>query len=724
MDYSDKTILDYAEELFRKDDPKCIVHFESVGNPSAKSKLALIYLEGRCHQKVDYDKALRYTANNPNFLARAIEAQIIVFERHADSKTCYKYYCDLMNIHDLKPEHPKVNQVLSDMIIQGHGVEMDFAKAVAINPKLKEQKIFNKALSTVPATLLPAVEENIESQGNITWSTLLTGFHHAQATYEKVERISKEGADFSKGYSERIRAAWKERKYNVGNMLAAQWFSEEQTPDSAYHYLRFGGRNIPEYEHAAEILEVALDQPKNMKCLVGVAREREDWNRLEKCLSSGYADHPMYEYDRGRLDEHKKDIDSACRHYLASVYLNPVTGKYTSESIDALNRAFSLKPELVLDHRDYAEMLLEMKVAKNTCIVTSAMYDCGTEADKARAIELLKQLAPFNYWAANKLFEITGEEQYRELSAKMGVTHGKTSEYFFRFDDPTAKIEANYQDLPPLYQIRALEVLSKRYLYKKMGSDVEPDAGKAADYLTKEIGLCEKYGVSSKFAKARLGLMMYDEKAPCVDEKLMFEYLYPLRSVSPYTLPVAKCLVKGIGTERDIKEAIKVLSASDNPYVRRYLLKLYSEDPEANGDEVKIYSVLKKILTDSEPSDKDLKVLKSITINPDTVDEELSYNDYRNSKFKSLREAGRKATNKRDAIRYYDFARQCGDPISAIMEARIIMSYGLERLAYSILKTSNVDPQEDVYLKIRLEHRVLIDVDQELEKFFNSNLCQ
>lgn len=92
---------------------------------------------------------------------------------------------------------------------------------------------------------------------------------------------------------------------------------------------------------------------------------------------------------------------------------------------------------------------------------------------------------------------------------------GRDSGYHFNYKDPTEIIESNYSNLPPLFRIRALDELAKRYLYGK--SDVKFDFKKTKDYLLEEIELCEENHIISKFAKAKLGLMMYDGKIECLN---------------------------------------------------------------------------------------------------------------------------------------------------------------------------------------------------------------
>jgi len=720
MDPSDKRRMEFAKDLFNKNDPGCITLYKDSGTEMARSMLARIYLEGKCGQPVDLERALEYTAGNMNYLARAIEAQINVFEYRMDANVCRKYYSDLMYIHERKPDHWMVNRVLSNMYIQGRGVEMDFAKAIEIIPQLEEQKIFNRALSSVPADLLPDVEAHIEFKGNRTWSTLLMGFYGSRKEYGNAERIAKKiDVDPSKGYSVRIKSLWKSKKYFEANAVAAQWFSEEKTEQSAFHYLRYGGKGITkeDYDLAADILEASLDRPGNLKCLVTAGREFEDWERVERCLSSECSNHRMYEYDRGRLDEHKDQIESACKHYIDSVYVDPKTGRYTRQSIDAMDRAFRLMPELVLNHRELAESLLAEHRPGYTYTVASALYDCGCKEERERGFKLLESISHESHPAADKLYEITGAEEYAKLASSLEPIGNRSTDYHFSYRDSTWVIEANYQGLPPLFKIKALDELAKRYSYKDKGN---LNYDKAADYLNQEIDLCEQHHIVSKFAKAKLGLMMFDRKIPCLDDGMMYGYIFPLRSVPPYTRAVAGCLIAGRGAEVNVKEALSLLSSSDNPGDNRYLLKIYSEGRLVDRDESKMYRILKKVLSDNEPDYRDIETLNSLKIDPNRIAEESSYSDYQNSKIKALINAADSQDSRRNKVRYYDFARKCGSQKAAILEARVLIECKRERIAYSVLKTSNVDPQDELYIRIKSDDQVLIDVDTELDRFFKT----
>ena len=722
MDYSDAQIQSEADRLFKKNDPGCIQHYIDLGNDSARSKLALIYLDGRCGQAVNIEKALYYSQGNAQYLSRAIEAQIYLFIKGCSDTIGYSYYQMLTRIHEDKPDHPMVNRVLSTMYLQGKIVCMDFSKAVEINPRLLKQTVFNKSLGMVPSEILPTLLAHIESFENRSWSTLVKEFNKSNWNHNAYYSQKNEIIDENSSYPKRITHYSKNREYNKASELSVKWFSEEKNEESAYYVLKYGLKNLcdSDYSLACDILAASMDKNRNLKCIIESARAREDWNRVETYLSSEYSMPAMYDYDRGCLEDHKGNIDSACAYYLKSVYFNPKTEHYTNDSFKAIARSLTLKPELILENRKYVGILLSEQKAKYTFIIADALYKAGSENDKDEALKLLTQISDNYYPAALKMYEITGEQFYLKLAEKLKPISDRTSNYRFNYNDSTEIIETNYQSLPPLIRIKALDELANRYLY--IECDVKNDFEKAKEYLLQEIELCEENHIVSKFAKAKLGLMMYDGKIECLDKKQMFDYIYPMKDNSRYTSAVASCLIEGIGTDKNIKEAISILSSSDSKYVLPKLVKIYDEGIIVERDENKIYNVLKEILRLSEPTDYFVDLLRSLPQESVNQSEEISYSRYQRSKIRTLIKVA-KESNDYDAIRYYDFARKCGSKSAAIGEARILLkTYKLERLAYSILKTSDVDPQEELFLKIKPCNQILIDVDEELKNFFMSNV--
>lgn len=718
MNYSDRRIKTEADKLFKENNPYCITHYTALSTEYAKSKLALIYLEGKCGQQVDINKALHYCQNNNRYLARSIEAQIYLFIKGCSDDVAHSYFQMLNRIHEDVPNHSMANQVLSTMYLQGKIVRMNFATAVEINPRLLKQNVFNRALNAAPPNILPAIIAHIESGNDRVWSSLVDSFK--KSTWNRIGSKGKDvPVDENSSYQQRIAYHFTHKEYEKASELAIKWFLEEKNEESASHALRYGlnGMNDADYSIACNILSGAMDKPRNFKCILESARTRKDWDRVEQCLASEYSAPAMYDYDRGCLENHRGNIESACTYYLKSVYLNPNTGRYTRNSFEAIYKAFTLKPELVLKNRQYANVLLSKRKAMYTFAVADALYTAGSEIERKEAVELLIQISDSFFPAASKMFEITGEQRYAEMAKGLRPIEGRDSDYHFNYRDSTETIESNYSNLPPRFKIRALDTLAKRYLYGK--SDVKFDFKKTKDYLLEEIELCEENHINSKFAKAKLGLMMYDGKIECLDKEQMFRYIYPMRENSRYANAVASCLIEGIGTEKNVKEAISILSSSDSPDVLRKLVKIYDKGTIVERDENKIYNVLKQILQSSEPSENNIDLLRSLSPESTSQSEEISYSCYQRSKISALTKAA-KELDDRGAVRYYDFARKCGSKSAAINEARFLLRLKNQRLAYSIMRISGVDPQDELFLKIGPYHQVLVDVDEELDKFFLS----
>lgn len=457
MGYSDMLIKTSADKLFKANDSRCIELYISLKNDYARSKLALIYLEGKCGQTKNVEKALYYSQNNSQYLANAIEAYILLFIKGCSDTEGHSYYHMLSELHEVTPKHPMVNKVLSTMYLQGKIVNMDFSTAVKINPRLVEQKMFNEAMGITPPEMLPTLLTHIKSFKNPAWSTL----------------INKYCIEFYKN----------ENKHYKASNLSIKWFSEEKNEESAYYILKYGLKNLNDTDYflACEILMNSINMDRNLKCILRSAREREDWGRIEIIMSSECSIPAKFDYDRGRFEEHKGNINLACEYYLKSVYLNPKTEQYSSDTFDAIARAFKLKPELIIENRKYAEILLLKRKPQYTFIVADALYKTDIESNKKEAIKLLKQICNSHYHAAERMYELTGEQNYAKLARILKPTGDRTSDYHFDRRDSTEKIEANYQSLPPVFKIRALCELAKRYCSGK--HNLKKDYEKSKDLV-------------------------------------------------------------------------------------------------------------------------------------------------------------------------------------------------------------------------------------------------
>ncbi len=707
MDYSGKYDLEEAESLFRQNDPRCIELYVRNNSNTAKNRLSLIYLEGRCGQSKDVEKALSFTENNENYGARAIEAQIRIFEMGCSISEMQAYLLELIDIHEQMPTHTWVNRVLANMYLQGKAVPINFAKAVEINPKLLEQKVFNKAVFNIPNETRRKLFYHITSQRNDTWRVLVN-----ESQREHVDSI----------YDKQIKSLISKKQWDEAADEAIKWFSEVKSVDSAYCVLKFALSRLSngDYDRASDILETGPHTDRNIGCIIESARLREDWIRVEKWLSSESTDKPMYCYERGCLAEHRGNIKEACNYFIKSVYRNPKTGEYTNKSYDAICEVFTLEPDYIIWNSKYADLLLTRQDLRYRYVVAKALCECGDQRRKTQGKDLLCQIAEKYYFAATLLYDITGEQQYAGLAKRLEFNGKRLSDYFFDSNDSTDVIERRRQGLSPHNEIRALNELARRYLCGK--NDTPVDYERAKMCLLEEIELCEEYHVITKYAQAKLGLMMAEGKIECTNEKTMFDSIYQLRTHPAYTCAVVKCLINGIGTERNTDEAIRLLLSANSPHILRELLRLSKKGEIDELEESMVLSILRQILSTATPHRDEIELLRSVS--HDTVDQtmEIPYSRYQNTKKRALWKMGNlKKDEPDDAVRFWDFARRCGDSTSAIKEASFVLTKGYERLAYSILRTSDVDPQDPLYLRIGVENQILVNVDEELAKVIPSS---
>lgn len=707
MDYSEKRDLEEADLFLKNNDSRCIEIYATNNSNMARCKLALIYLKGKCGQNKDITKALSYVENNTNYAARALEAHIRIFEMGCSYLEMQSYLLELIDIHEQRPTHTWVNRVLSNMYLQGKAISMNFAKAVDINPKLLDQKVFNKAVSNMPADIRRRLFDHISYLNNDVWRVL-------------VDEYQKEYTN--NFYSNRIKGYSSKKQWDEAADYAIKWFSFDENTESAYHVLRYALNRLSndEYIRASDILETAATTHRNISCIIESARLREDWHRVEKWLSSEFTDEPWYYYERGHLEEHRGNNDGALKYFIKSPYIDPKTGEYTKKSYEAMCEVIRLEPSLVMWKSEYADLLLSKKDSRYTYIVAKAFCKCGDKHHKTRGVNLLRQISGRCYFAAALLYEVTEEQQYAGMAKKLEFGGKRLNDYFFDSKDSTDVIEARYRGLSPCYAIRALDVLAVRYLQGKKNTPI--NYKKAKFFLSEEIDLCKRYHVTTKYAYAKLGLMMAEGKIECLDDRAMFDSIYPLRNHPAYTSAVARCLINGVGTDKNVDEAICLLSSSSSLHNLRELLKMSKDGEIRTLDESVILDVLRQIMCTSVPNPDEIELLRSISLDTVSQTNEIPYSRYQETKARALRAmAESRKDDFEDALRYWDFARKCGDNAGAVTVATIALKMHNERLAYSILKTSDVDPQHQLYTRISEENHILVNVDEELAKLMSSS---
>lgn len=706
MGYSEKHNLEEADSLFKQNDPRCIELYSRDNSNRAKNKLAMIYLKGKCGQAKDVKKALSYTKNNTNYGARAIEAHINIFEIGCSISEMQAYLLELIDIHEQIPTHTCINRVLASIYLQGKGIPINFAKAVEINPKLLEQKVFNKAVTNMSSDTRRNLFDHILLQKNDAWRNLV---NESQREYKDEVRQKQIDEYLSKGQ-------WKELADKV-----IEWFSDDENVESAYRVLHYALNRLSNeaYTRASDNLETGPDTDRNIGCIIESARLREDWPRVEKWLLSERTNDSKYDYERGYLEKHRGNIREACNYFIKSVHRNPKKGEYTKKSYDAIRQAFSLDPCLVIWKNEYVNLLLSRNDPKSMYVVGRAFCECGDQHCKTKGVNLLRQIAGSYYFAASTLYNITGEQQYAGMSKRLEYTGKRLNDYFFDVKDSTDVIETYYHGLPPYYAIKALDELADRYLRGKRNTPCDYEIAKM--YLLEEIELCEKYHTVAKYAQAKLGLMMAEGKIECTDDEAMFESIYQLKDNPTYTCAVARCLIEGIGTERNVEEGTCLLLSADSPRILRELLRVNKEGRIDSLDKSVVLDLLRQILGITTPHPDEIELLRTISQDVSDQTTEIPYSRYQNSKIRALKEiANSKNDDPHDAIRYWDFARRCGDNMGAIRVAMIALNRHNQKLAYSILKTSDIDPQDPLHLKIKPENQTLINVDEELTKMMLS----
>lgn len=708
-------LFQQAELLYKNKNPACIELYEKSSVWAAKTKLAMIYCEGKCGQRVDFDKALEYTKGNNSYSAQAIEARIMVLEKGRDD-LAEQYFKILLDNHMKKNNHLSTNIVLSNFYLQGKGVNIDFGAASMINPKLLDVDTFSFVFSKMPKAAQDALESDVVAKKHTIGISLIA------CARERMSKRVSSSVKSESSYYEIINNLWKDKKYEEAEAKAIEWFDSEKNESSAYSLLKYATSIIDDeqYSEAVAILKPLMHKPHNLKRLIYSSRKREKWDDFRQYMDILKEPSDEYAYDWAVLYELNGEKVKACQYYLKTVRLNPENHELNSFSIKALKNAFSLEPIMVLRYPQYAEELLKLNKATYTYPVCNAWIDYGNYKEKERGIKLLETIADKHLESAKKLYSLTNNEKYQPIIKKLEQRSETYGYAHFNNDDSTVKIIGYLDKLSVQFKIRALDILAARFLYGN--SDVEKDYQKSSQYLLDEIDLCEQCHRSTKFPKAKLGLMMYNGRIPVLDEKTMFQYIYPLRDVPPYTYVVAECLLKGIGTDEDPAQAIELLNSAKTENSLRRLLKLYQTGKYNDSNNSKMFTVLSEMLREYEPKEGDVDILKELSSENIDYYTEISYGQYQKSKTLSLRSAGKSCDNPKDAIRYYDFARKLGDRYAAIQEALTVLNFFKnQRLAYTILRSANVDPQDNIYARIQESNEVMVNIDAELNYILQNN---
>ena len=507
MDPGDYAVYCDAVEKLHDKNPECIQLFESLENDRARSQLAAIYAFGWCNTKIDYDVALEYTRNNPEPTAIAVEAFIKIIVNR-DKIYAPNYLSQLTKINEDGKSIGIVNRVLSEFFLNGICIPINYRHAVELYPPLSKEGGLKWELQFMNDSTKEELRKHLINIGEKKMASVIDNSQNPK-------KVCLEPS-----YKEKIDALLKtDKKSKEIELLCTEWYEKNPNAESAYYYLMNTRRpDENKADTALELLKKKTYVPKYLSYLINDSIKKENWQDVEFYLQLDASKQKSFDYYRAQLLAHNGDVDGACRLFLSTVYLNPKTNKYTPNSIAAIAHAFELKPSLGLYHRDYIDQLILTKNPHNVYIAASILYDFGDPRDKTRATNILSELSKSYYDAAKKMYEITSDEVYKKRIEELSFHYEKKSDYFYSSSDDTETILKNYVNLPPKIMLSALNELVNRYINGAKQTEIDYD--KATELLNIYIDICEKYGLSTKYPKGKLGKLMYEHKIPCLNDSI------------------------------------------------------------------------------------------------------------------------------------------------------------------------------------------------------------
>ena len=715
MDLISYQLFKEATTLLKKDDPECIPLFEQVDTFNARAQLASIYLDGKCGQGINYDKALMYTENNPNPVARAIETRIKCFILKEDEDSS-KHLEEMIYQHEKYPDQRTVSTVLADMYLWGIGTEIDYETACKINPFLSTKKTLAWELNQMDFDTRKKLEKHLYEIGGPEEIT--------EFVKEFIPRIEKNRLDKN---SKIERSRRQEEIDNAINThvpakqieeLCIKWFKDDACIKSAYYYIRYvknTDRNLA--EHAIEILDTAEINPKYLQAVVHYYYKKKQWDELKRILEKDKK-HNL-DFYRAQLYLHEGDDKNAVKYLLASIK-EPENGKYSNQSLQSMKLLFEKRPEWIMYYQNYAHAILEDTNGRNRYVAASALLRYGDPANKKKAKEILKKDSIYIYEAAELMYNETGDEIYKDRMNKLSFNKQDDHNYIFNYKDETEVLLSNYKTLSPKWRLTALDELIDRYLNAHRGT--QKDYNKAADLLEERIELCEKFNISSINSKAILGAMMFKGQIPCIDNTLMFQYLYAMKNTPPYRNMVIDCLLEGRGTEQNLDEAISLIRSNGilNEWYR--LLQLC----DRNNDKVEFNELKKELILETinkgRVNKKLIKEFEAMDENRIPSDIELSYTDYNNTKIELLLSEAEHTEDQIYKLRCLDYARRLGNIKACNKEAALLKDHFKNpRLAYSILIDSGMDAANLFMRRISTVDQILVNIDAEIKRMMESD---
>ncbi len=712
MNPEDYQMYTEAVGMLKNNDSGCIEIFQKLDTYSCRIHLARIYMDGKCGQEVDYEKALEYTKNNPNYQAFPIEARIncILLKK----RELYEFYFDELNkICEENPDNQYGKLVLAEMYLHGKGTKMDLQMALNINPRLSDIKTLHWELSFMDEETKERVKAKMMRD---------PVFVNKMGVFEEqkpVPETHKETKYKEKRYSPKKKAIDDliEKGANKEQIadLCLEWFYEEPSPESAYYLIRNNAR-VDGFtaEQAIDYMKKSSNVIRYQKMIAQYYLDKSMWDDLENILKS--YDSRELDYYWAKLMIQKGDREGAVRYLLSTIKQNKTQSGYTTLGIQAMRMLFEVHPEWVTYYIEYREYLLNTKNNHIIDQIGTALYEHGSPADKKRAMEILDENSKEYAKSAETMYKITSDKKYKAYSKKYSFYKSSDNTYQFNYTDNTETILKNYKTLSPKWRLTAIEELTDRYIRGRM--DTPKDYGKAADLLIENIELCEEYKLTSKHAKGKLGLMMFNKQIPCLDEKLMFNYLYGMKNNRMIRLAVIDCILNGIGTAQNVEEAIELLRQSDLRFEVKKLIKIYEEEQYNKIDPKMVAEIVKEMINKGQLTKYLIEKMRESNRDDFESTIELSLPEYNASKITKLMSAAENSKdNKELRLRCLDFARRLGSADACGKEASLLIrEYNRPKIAYTILKESDYDATSFIMRVIKIKDQVLVDSDRELKR--------
>jgi len=716
-----------AMELFYKEDSRCIQLFEQVGDSRSRVKLASIYNKGMLGVEKDYNKALEYCNGNYNLIAVSLECEIRVFKLKQEN-----YYSiaieRLSQLYVKAPDNKKISLLYSRMFFQGLGIEPFFQKAVIINPEMAEEQLFKKELKFCSQKVKEILLDQIlELVTNKPAYYVLAGYvcYSLKKYDDGFELFCKAIAYGINKYDVVVDfLIHNGRKYEALE-FAMKGFEKDKSSKMAHTYAKAIYNNGASFSEIEEFLFPYKDNLICLRFLMFVARETMNQPKLKEYVEYAISnDYPIYD-SIGRYFLDNGDSIGAILWYQKDLdYCKKSSSMSFTES--AL-RLFTIKHDVLKeDDIDLAYLVLKTDKLADLhhvgCILVYSPY----EGYRKVGLKLLEKASQKGYDQSTikllELSKVTVDQEYvTELESRL--KNNPESKYIFNETDLTEVITARYMTLPLKIQLRALKELFNRF-YKGNKGEFK-DISKAYECIEAYLEISSpEMDYCYNDMQAIKGHIMYTREYPNKNDDLAVKLMFPKKNAMPFLRDIADAYINGRGIEKDVQKGIEMLDKTNHLSSIRYLAQLYNEGGVVEADHLRAFEYTKDI------------ILKSFKLLPFEIDSfvRLSKNCIEIPTTRSLelcnvgkaeylfRESSNWEYDPLYKIRLVDYSRKCGNQYALQKEIHIIaVSFKKYRLAYSLLMT---DPNAETFEKqlqlIPDEDRVLVDIDQELQKIFSS----